>query len=232
LPQPPYIPTQQSKLVTWAENFNSLITATPTAFGVLPADATTINSYVAAFTAAYALSNKGSPGTRTPSAITNTNNLQAAMLGIVRTYAQQIRNNQGVTSANKQALGLNVPSSSRTPAPVPSTSPILSVVGATPLTLTCTIRDPTAPASARKKAVGARAYVVFYILQPIANPPPAAPGNQVIALGTKTPFPISFPTGSSGMMAYLWAAWTGRVVGSPGGAGFGPVSPVVSHVIP
>jgi hypothetical protein len=230
--QPPYIPTQQSKLVTWAENFNSLITANPSTYGLLPADAATINSYIAAFTAAYALSNKTSPGTRTPAAVTNTNHLQAAMLGIVRTYSQQIRNNVGVTGDNKQALGLNVPSAARTPIPVPSTSPVLSIVGATPLTFTCTIKDPTAPAAQRKKAVGARAYVVFYTLLAITAPPPVAASSNVIAQGTKTPFPLSFPTGSSGMMAYLWAAWFGRVVGSPAGAGFGPVSNVISHIVP
>lgn len=230
--QPPYIPTQQTKLVQWAENFNSLILANPSTFGLLPADANTINSYVTAFTAAQALSSKSSPGTRTPAAVTNTNHLQAAMLGIVRTYAQQIRNNVGVTGDNKQALGLNVPSSARTPIPVPSTSPVIAIVGATPLTFTMTIKDPTAPAAARKKAVGARAYAIFFTLLPITAPPPSAASSAILAQGTKTPFPVSFAPGSSGMMAYLWGAWFGRVVGSPAGAGFGPVSNVISHIVP
>jgi hypothetical protein len=229
--QPPYIPTQQAKLVTWAENFNSLILAAPSTYGLLPADANTINSYVTAFTNAYAQSAKQSPSTRTTAAITATNNAQAAMLGIVRTYAQQIRNNQGVTSANKQALGLNVPSSSRTPIPVPSTAPVIAVVGSTPLTFTMTIKDPTAPASPRKKAVGARAYAIFYALTPVSAPPPTTPTTSVLTIGTKTPFPASFPTGSSGQNATLWGAWSGRVVGAPGGAGYGPVSTPVTQIV-
>jgi hypothetical protein len=231
MPQPPYIPTQQAKLVTFAENFSSLILASPSTYGLLPADGATISSYVNAFTAAYAQSTKQSPATRTPAAVTATNNAQAAMLQIVRTYSQQIRNNVGVTSANKQALGLTVPSSSRTPIPVPSTSPVIAIVGSTPLTFTMTIKDPTAPAAARKKAVGARAYTIFYTLQPMSSPPPATVSTTVLAIGTKTPFPVSFPTGSSGMMAYLWGAWSGRVVGAPGGAGYGPVSTVISQIV-
>jgi hypothetical protein len=231
VPQPPYIPTQQAKLVNWAENFQSLVVANPSVYGLQPADAATINSYITAFTAAYAISNKSSPSTRTPASITNTNNTQAAMLGIVRTYAQQIKVNQGVTSENKQALGLNVSSASRTPIPVPSTAPVIAIVGSTPLTFTMTIKDPTAPVSNRKKAVGARFYTIFYTLLATTAPPPTVVSTTVLAIGTKTPFPASFPVGSSGMMAYLWGAWGGRVVGSAGGSGYGPVSNVISQIV-
>jgi len=229
--QPPYIPTQQSKLVTWAENFSTLISASPSTYGLQAADAATIASYVNAFTNAYAQSTKGSPSTRTPAAVTATNNAQAAMLGIVRTYAQQIRNNMGVTSENKQAIGLNVPSSSRTPIPVPSTAPVIAITGSTPLTFTMTIKDATAPASPRKKAVGARSYAIFYTLTPVSAPAPTTPSSTVLVVGTKTPFPASFPTGSSGQNATLWGAWQGRAVGTPAGSTFGPVSNPITQIV-
>jgi hypothetical protein len=229
--QKPYIPSQQALTVTWAENFNSLILASPSTYGLLPADAATINSYVTAFTTAYTQSNRGSPSTRTPAAITSTNNAQAAMLTIVRTYAQQIRNNQGVTSENKQALGLTVPSSSRTPQPVPATAPGLSITGSTPGTFTLNIFNPQTPASKRAKAPGARSYAIFYALTPATVVPPTTPTTTVLVIGTKTPFPANFPTGSSGMMATLWAAWAGRAVGTPGGQAFGPVSNPISQLV-
>ena len=226
-----YIPTQQSKLVTWSENFSSLITAAPSTYGLQPADAATIASFVNAFTQAYAQSTKQSPATRTPAAITATNNAQAAMLGIVRTYAQQIRNNMGVMSENKQALGLTVPSSSRTPIPVPATAPAIKITGSTPLTFTMTISNPQSPASVRAKAVGARSYGIFYALTAPSAPVPSNPTTNLLLVGTKTPFPAAFPAGSSGQNATLWGAWQGRAVGTPGGAAYGPVSNPVSQIV-
>jgi hypothetical protein len=235
--QTPYIPSKQAQLVTFAENFASVIAANPSTYGLQPADAATISSYVTNFTTAYAQSSKQSPSTRTPAAITQTNNAQAAMLQVVRTYAQQIRNNQGVTSEAKQAAGITVPSQSKTPIPVPATAPAIQITGSTPLTFTMTIANPQSPASARAKAVGARSYAIFYSLaagttSPPGPPPiPSTPSTNVLAIGTKTPFPVSFPAGSSGMWATLWAAWTGRTVGTPGGAGFSPVSTPIQQIV-
>lgn len=228
--QPSYIPSQQAKLVTWCTNFNTLILASPTTYGLLPADATTINSYVTAFLSAYAISSKTSPGTRTPASIQNTNNTQAAMLGIVRPYAIQIRNNQGVSDANKLALGLTVPSSSRTPIPCPATPPAISITAAQPLVFTMTINDPTAPASKRKKAVGARAWVMYAVFG--TAPATDMTGAVQIAAGTKTPFPITFVSGNVGKYATLWAAWQGRNVSQPGGLMLSPFSTPVSMIVP
>jgi hypothetical protein len=47
----------------------------------------------------------------------------------VRPYAIRVRNNLGVSNADKTALGLTVVDLTRTPVPPPVTSPLLNVVG-------------------------------------------------------------------------------------------------------
>ena len=216
----PYIPSRDSLLNAWAANFANQITANPARFGLQPTDAATIQSYAdtfaAAFTTAY------DPGTRTKATVADKDAKRAAMLGIVRPYAQEIRNDAGVSDEDKLALGLNLPKQSRTPILVPQTQPLVSVIAATPGVHTLRFADANTPAS-RAKPFGAKSLQVNVgygetALQDVAQ-------TSMVALVTRQPFAVTLPLVQGGRLATYFARWVG-VRGD-----FGPWSAPVSMTV-
>lgn len=223
----PYIPTQEADLVTWAENFSDLITANPFQFGLVAADAVSIANAVNPFSVAYAVALN--PGTRTPVSVANKDTLRAAMLVLIRPYAQNVRNNGGVSSALKISLGLNVPSGARTPILVPATQPLLAVIAQTPGVLTLRFGDPNSPSTTRSKPLGARQVQinVAYALAPVVD----VALSDMLTLTTRQPFAAQMPNAQVTKMATLWARWVGRSVTDPSGVGFGPWSVPITVVV-
>src|SRR5262245_20402437 len=132
-----YIPSRESELVTWAVNFDTLITAAPATYGLVAADATSIHTYVAAFTASYTLA--ADPVTRTLATVADKDGKKAAMLDVLRSYAQRVKLNAGVADADKVNLGLNLNDNTTTPIPAPSTYPLQSLSAPAPLQIECRI---------------------------------------------------------------------------------------------
>src|SRR5208283_1453904 len=99
----PYIPAKDSALDAWLANFSTLINASPSTYGLLSSDATTIAAAVLAWHTAYLLVT--STTTKTAQTVSAKNGQRVSVLAVIRPYGQQIANNAGVTSANKIALG-------------------------------------------------------------------------------------------------------------------------------
>jgi hypothetical protein len=215
-----YIPSQDAALKAWAENFDALITANPATYGLVPADAVSIDGFVDAFSAAYLVITN--PATKTKPAVANKDGAKAAMLSIVRGYAQQIKLNQGVTNENKLALGLTLSDGTPTPIPAPSSNPILSVIGATMGQQTIRFADVNTPAL-RAKPFGAIGLQLFRHIgiAPISDPALAT----FNAFVTRQPYGVSFDNADNGKTCTYFARWqtrTGLV---------GPWSPPVSFTV-
>ncbi len=225
--QPSYIPTVLADLNNWVTNFNTLILADPTLYGLLAADATTIDLYCSAWLTAYPTS--VDPLTRTKTSVQARVDAQAAMLGIVRPYAQSIRNNAGVSNDNKVALGLTIPITTRTPIPVPETQPILAIIAATPGQFTMRYADPLRPETSRAKPFGARQVqlAAAYGTAPVSDPALAS----VIAEVTTQPYFVDHLFSNNGKICTLFARWVGRRPLFPGGVGYGPWSLPVSMTV-
>ncbi len=110
----PYMPTREGDFTSWLANFSSLISASPSMYGLLTSDAATIAAQNAIWAAAYGPLT--SNATKTPQAVQDKNIAKVGVTAQVRTYAQAIANNPGVTAGNKLALGLNPKTS--TPSPI------------------------------------------------------------------------------------------------------------------
>src|SRR3954470_13564670 len=99
-----WIPTSDPLLDPFANNFQTLIAANPTAYALVAADATSItaayNSYHLAFLAAT------NPTTRTKATVATKNVQKANVLGVVRRYGATIRTNHGISDALKIGLGI------------------------------------------------------------------------------------------------------------------------------
>jgi hypothetical protein len=133
---------------------------------------------------------------------------QAAMLDIVRDYAQQVRRNQGVSNANKAALGLTIVDTTKTPVPAPVTAPILSIVAATPGVQTLRFADANTPDRRAKPAgtIGLQLFVIIAATAPAGGPDAA----RFKAFVTRQPFGVPFDNADKGLTAYYYARWQTR----------------------
>lgn len=216
-----YIPQKDSLLVGWLDNFRDLIVAAPATYGLLAADGTTIASYVDAFDDAYALVT--APETKTKTTVASKDGAKAAALDIVRTYAQLIRRNVGVSNEDKTALGLTIPDVNPTPIPAPATQPVLSIQGATPGVLTIRYADNMTP-DKRSKPFGAIGLQLWGKASATPIVDPAALEFQDFV--TRQPFDLDVSDETPGQIMYLAGRWQTRtgLVGAWSG--------IVSFVVP
>lgn len=127
---PPYIPPKDADFLTWVENFDTLLTASPGTYGLAAPDAAAVNAGVAPFIASYPISQD--PATRTPVTVQQKDNDRALAESVVRPVAVGISQNQGVLDADKVAIGVNVPSTIPTPIPAPVDAPDLAIASMSP----------------------------------------------------------------------------------------------------
>lgn len=198
-----YLPQKLDELLTWAQNFSDLITASPSLYGLGSGDASAIAGVNDAYAAAYALSN--APGTRTSVTVAATVTARNTLVAVIRNYARIILANSGVADADKTDLGLIVRDPVNTPIPTPTTNPILGLIGITPGQLTMTFKDSASGAGVKAKPFGATQMQLFMLLGTVAPVSPAA--TPFAAVFTKTPFAVSTVGGAAGATAFMYARW-------------------------
>lgn len=203
--QPPYIPTKKSLLMTWATNFGTLFTASPTTYGFTAADATTVAAANSTMQAAYTVAN--SPTTRSKPNVANMDAAIATYLATVRPYAVSISQNKGVSNDQKTAIGVTVRGTGPTPIQAPSTSPILTWIAGTPGQATIRYADQNTPASRKKPAGAIQVQICGAASATVVTDPTTLPQ---IAVATKNPVGLNLPSGSAGKVVYLAARWLTR----------------------
>lgn len=215
-----YIPSKLASLGLWATNFSSLITASPTTYGLTAPNASAISSAVSPFTAALAVSTNLS--TRTRATVAATQSAKAAMLAVVRPFAQTVSRNSGVTPEHKAALGVNTRTNTPSPIPAPSTNPIISVISAAPLEQTVRASDSTTP-DKRAKPFGALGMLLYgkASLTPITN----IDELPVVQIVTKQPIKVAFDSADRGKTMYYYGRWYNRK------GQLGPASSIASFVV-
>lgn len=201
----PYIPPKNAGLVAWASNYSTLLSANPAMYGTDAPTAATVAALNATFQAAWTVIS--TPSTKSKTTVLAYNNAKQALIASVRPLSVQISRNPGVTSGNKLALGLNLPNNTPTPIPAPSTSPILTFIGATPLQFTLTFADQNTPAK-RIKPQGVVALQVFTIVATTVMTDPTL--GFLAGTFTKSPIALNFASGQAGMMCTMWGRWITR----------------------
>lgn len=201
----PYIPPKDTDYDVWANNFQTVIAATPAAYGLAAADAVAITASFNAWHTSYLAATN--PATRTSVTIAAKDVQKASSLLVFRPYAQIIQNNASVTDPSKAAAGLTIRATTRTPIPAPGTSPILGFIGATPLQHTLKYSDTTTPTT-KAKPFGA---IHLELWRYIGTTPPA--GTDAYSFYgdmTKSPFAVDFNSPDVGKQAYYIAKWATR----------------------
>jgi hypothetical protein len=201
----PYIPTKDNEFSVWSANFALVLSTAYAAYGLAASDATAISAADATWQAAYAVAT--TEATRTKVTVAAKDLARNQCKALERGYANVIQANSGITQDQKADLGLTIRDTTKSPIPAPTTSPILTIVGATPGQLTVRYADQNTP-SARKKPVGAIALQLFAATSAtVISDPSTLPLKASV---TRNPVGLDFVSGDAGKTAYIAGRWITR----------------------
>jgi hypothetical protein len=218
---PPYIPSRNANFVAWLANFSTLLTASPSTYGLASGDATTVAAINTAVAAAYALITSGATKTAATVAAYNTEKVNA--LATIRPYAQLISLNAGVTTGNKIAIGVNPRTSVPIPITAPTTSPSITPVSTSTGGTILRFRDSTSSPSVKAKPYGVTQIQIYAMPSATVITDPTDLAFAEVA--TKSPLTLALGSTNAGKVAYFAARWQTRK------GLLGPWSAIVSYVI-
>lgn len=215
-----YLPSRESQLVIWSNNFEALVAANAVTYGLTVEQATAYTAAHTAFVDAYQVAND--PLTRSPANIEEKDDLKKALISLTREYVNIIQAHPGTTNKMRSSLGITVKDVTPTPTPVPEFAPQLDVVSVHGRTMSIRLRD--SQTGERKKPAGVTgATIVSYVGETIPDDMRLwhFEGNT-----NRTTIDISFdasvPMGSKVFVAAFW--FNRRSVSGPACA------PVAAHV--
>jgi len=221
----PYIPAKDADAINWGNNFATLLTANPTAYGEDAPTALVVQNAFDAFDAAY--QQAIDPSTRTPATVSDKDAQRVNFEATVRPVAQRINARDSVTNEQRSSLGITVRKTTRTPVPAPATKPVFSIRNQQQGVLEFQVRDETTPTSKAKPfgVIGVDVHVF------VGDQPPAELEDYPLNKTTgKTPNTLAFDLAQSGETARVACRWTTR--SGPGGvAQKGPWSDVTTFVV-
>lgn len=218
MPNADYIPAKNADAASWATNFDDLVTANPTSYGLTAPIAVTIAAATAAFVDALAISTN--PATRTTPTVAATQAARVDWENTVRPYAQQVKKNPAVTNEQRADLGLTIDATVPTPIPAPTAAPALELVSGGIGTVRINARNPETPGS-KAKPFGATGLEIYGSIGTVAATDPSQ--ATYLARATKSPLQLNLGAGNSGKVVTLFARFA-TTSGPAGVAQTGPFS--------
>jgi hypothetical protein len=198
-----YIPTRESEMDNWLNNFKTLIAASPTTYGLAVSDATAItNAYNAWHTAYQAAIN---PSTRTKATVMAKNDQKANVLFVVRGFVATIQANRGVSNSLKEGLGLRVHDSTPTPVPPPNTKPVLKITRIEQGFMDVAATDEATP-NKRGRPQGSAGMLLYRAVGPDSVSDPAQ--ATFLTFVGKPAVTSTFTAADRGKTATYFARWT------------------------
>ena len=221
---PPYFPGPIAAQLAWFINFDALITAAPTTYGLVAGDATIIAAAVSPLQAAYDLA--ADPATSTTVTIAARNAVFANARAVCFPYAVTISQDASVSSANKLAVGVTPRSTVRTIVPTPTAVPVLAHVSSASLRALVTSTNSATPG--RKAAPLGCTTEFFWSVGTVAATDPA----QLAYKGKRTRFPteLQFDAGDRGKVCTVAARYSKRN-GTAGEEAAGLFSDLISFIV-
>jgi hypothetical protein len=197
-----FLPAKDADLLSWATGFSDKITATPTAFGLVAAQATAFAALLSTFSADLAIATD--PATRTRAAIETKNDSRTPLKREARELARVINAFPAITNAQRIELGLNPRSGQITPSNPPDQSPVMEVVSATGRMVK--VRVHGQDTTRRGKPAGCEGATIFSYVG--AQPPADISQWKFEGNPTRTVFDVEFPpTVPAGSQVWLCGFW-------------------------
>ncbi|EIQ00146.1 hypothetical protein OpiT1DRAFT_04686 [Opitutaceae bacterium TAV1] len=217
-----YIPHSDAAFNDWVRFLHSYATENATRLGVRAADLTALTPLLNAWGEAYEAALN--PATRTPAAIAARNTARKALQAAARDFvkANLSTGNKAVTDADRENMGLTIPKTTHTPAPVPETSPRVRILMPEIRRLLLEFYDEAHPGGGKPFRVQG-AEVIYAIL----DAPPASLAQLIrTAFDTRSPLTLDFEESERGKTVYFCLRWE-NTRGEKG-----PWSPIYSAIIP
>jgi hypothetical protein len=193
---------KDSDIVAGSANFSTLITASPTTYNLVAAQATAFAALNTALQSAYTASIN--PDTRTPVTVGAKRIAVANMRANAVLLSKIIYSTATVNDSQLTALGL-LPRASRTPVPAPSAAPGIDIVSSVGNTVKIRLHDSTS-STRRGKPAGVSGASVFSFVGAVAQTDAAGwtfEGNT-----SKTVVEVAFPnTSAPGAKVWFTAYW-------------------------
>jgi hypothetical protein len=197
-----FIPSRDALLLDWSNNFNTLITAAPTTYGLTAAQATTYGTLNTAWSDAYTTAT--APSTRTRGTIAAKNAARATLVENARLLARIVQATSTVTPQQKIDLGLTPRDVIPSPINPPTESPVIELVSALGRMLKVNLRS--VGSERRGKPAGVHGASVFSFIGAAA--PADIADWTVQGSTTRTSFEVEFAASvPAGSQVWLTAFW-------------------------
>lgn len=215
-----FLPRRDADLSLFTDNFNTKITATPTAYGLTSGQATAYATANTAWQAALVVAT--TPATRTKPTVAAKDVAKADISVLTRQYASLVQAFPAITPTLLENLGLTVRKTTRSPIPPPTTAPIVGILSAMGQQMTLSLNDTLTP-SARKLPTGVINAEVWFAFTTSAPTSLA----QCTFQGIYSRFPGRYTVDSAnvGKTCYILTRWKNRR------GDVGPLSAVASAVV-
>ena len=202
-----YLPSTDSGLLTWAQNFYSFIEAAPANYGLTIEDAAAYSALLTAYDAALATANNA--GTRTTPSVQAKNTAKKALIAGTRPLVNTVQAFAGTTDAMRADLRITIRDTSYTPVPVPESTPALTVVMVSGRTIKVNLRareDDGSPSESRARPTGVKGAAVYFAAG--EDYPQDITGWSFKGNVNKTTFDLTIPDSvAAGSKVYLTAQW-------------------------
>jgi len=196
-----FLPSTDAGLLAWSLNFKTLITATPTVYGLTAPQATAYGTLHDAYNTALVACE---PSTRTRPAVATKNTARTNLKANARLLAKLVQAAPLVTDAQRLALGLNV-RQAPAPVPAPSSAPNLDVVSVSAWTVSIKLHDASS-GKKRGRPPGVSGAAIFSYVG--ATPPTALNDWHFEGNTGKTTIDAAFSnTLAPGAKVWLTAFW-------------------------
>jgi len=197
-----YIPSSDANSNSWAINFAGLVNASPTSYGLVAADATTLVALQGSWEAAY--SEHQSAQNAAKAATEEKDDSRSALEEDVRGLVRRIQATPSVTDSQRVMLGITVSDSTLTARAMPASRPVATVDTGERLRHTIHFRDESSPTS-KARPKGARGCEIWV---KIGSAPTDVPTDMTfLALDTATPYLAEYSSADAGKMAYYMLRW-------------------------
>jgi hypothetical protein len=201
-----WLPLNDAGLLAFVQPFSTKIAATPTAFGLTAADATTLTGLVTGYQTALATATD--PSTRTPVSVTAKEVAKASLVAETRSLAKRVQANPAVTPEQKTDLGLPIHKTTNTPIPAPVTKPVLTVAAISAgRSVTIKLADESST-NKRAKPYGVDGAEVYsYVPADGEAPPTDLERWRFEGIATRSTFDILYNGEDVNKTSYICAAW-------------------------
>lgn len=185
--------------------FANGIALQPGVYGASSSDVSTMTDTVAEY--ATALSVATTPGTRTKLTVASKVIARGQAASVCRRYAILIKYNNAISDIDKLAIGVEPVNTNREPVYCPQSTPMLTIAGSAPGSMTMRYCDSNTPDSG-KKPVGAFSIELYMAIapEPVENPETAVKYRAF----SRNPIYVVWNEADDKKTATFWARWQGR----------------------